>query len=428
MYKKESPEEPEALTSRFKVFKLKSNFVRSIWILIYLLSFFCLGFYIYEIFRRFKFEPVITEQIGQTLQHEIPFPAFTICSPFFARNKTQNLRGFLKNPTQNLTVDEQNQMAANLQACAPHLGSKIAQSCPLADTSKIIEILRSRHSTPNDTFKFCTIGNSFTDCNKILNYVLTDYGFCFTFNLEGFPTLFNTDVISDDFKCYERKTIAQDCHFDQQKEYNMLINETTQPIEWTLEEGYKYKDRNTFPMRARLWDDFRLVISYIALDYDNLCPDVGNFYSIFLHMPNEILTPFHAPQYANKMKVNVLESKLYKTDKKLKIYPPSKRGCYFDGEKSLKFFKSYTKSHCEFECMANYTLNTCNCTKFSMPRENSTPICGLNQSSCYIKASKEWSQSSTCNCLHSCTYIEYSVKNQKSGTSKKRILSVFYNI
>lgn len=47
-----------------------------------------------------------------------------------------------------------------------------------------------------------------------------------------------------------------------------------------------------------------------------------------------------------------------------------RRQCYFDEERHLKFFKVYSETNCELECIANYTLSICGCVKFSMPRKN----------------------------------------------------------
>jgi hypothetical protein len=44
-----------------------------------------------------------------------------------------------------------------------------------------------------------------------------------------------------------------------------------------------------------------------------------------------------------------------------------RRQCYIAGERQLKFFKIYTKSNCELECLTNLTLRYCNCSAFFMP-------------------------------------------------------------
>lgn len=51
-------------------------------------------------------------------------------------------------------------------------------------------------------------------------------------------------------------------------------------------------------------------------------------------------------------------------------YQPHVRGCYLNSERSLQFFKQYSRRNCEVECLTNYTLAQCGCVKFSMPRKN----------------------------------------------------------
>lgn len=383
------------------------------WTLIFFLLFCGLGFFVFEVVKKYRFEPIITEHTRQIYQREIPQAAVTVCSSLFARDEKANLREFLKNPGKKLSAEEQDYLAANVQACAPQLSSKVAESCPLANISNLITILKTRNLTPNETFDICAVGLPETDCNKIFNHVLTDYGFCFSFNLEGFHTLFNSDVISDDFKCYERKNISKSFYVETKK-YFQIINDSDHQVDWNLEKGYFTKSSQTVPVRATPNDKFAFAIDLYDSDFINYCPESGKFYYMFFHMPNEILTPFHAPEYISFNRFIYMESKLHTTDESLRFYSPQKRGCYFEGERNLKFFKSYTKAHCDFECMANYTLDVCGCVKFSMPRDNFTPICGLNKTHCYVKATKEWSRATTtCDCYQSCTYIQYSIKRDK---------------
>lgn len=105
-------------------------------------------------------------------------------------------------------------------------------------------------------------------------------------------------------------------------------------------------------------------------------------------------------------------------DKSLAVYKPRQRGCYMENERKLEFFKSYTKTHCVMECLANFTLKTCGCKKFSMPRRQDTPVCGLNQTKCFMKVLQTWVKSNEfkrsytvlCNCLPACHRIEYEIK------------------
>lgn len=83
----------------------------------------------------------------------------------------------------------------------------------------------------------------------------------------------------------------------------------------------------------------------------------------------------------------------------------------------------YTQVNCELECLANHTLTKCGCVKFSMPRNESTAVCGASNINCYneaedellelefkegLKTSRENYRGKTkCNCLPACTTIAY---------------------
>jgi acid-sensing ion channel, other len=405
---------------------------RIFWLFFYFLFFILLGFYVSVIFTRYKLEPEFSYKFSEFPLQEIPFPAVTICHPLFTRNQAVNLKKFLRNPNQNLTAEQQNLLAANLQACAPEMGSKIDKFCPLADDRKIVEVLKSKFLSVDDAFgrylllQGCVYNWVLITCSKILNYVLTDFGFCFTFNLDGFPTIFNTEIISDDFKCYLRDEKIAQHYFWRHPTFTKTINDANQTNQWNLPNGFLTKNRDTLPIRAFYFKNLQFKGAINNSDRSNLCSNTGRIFSIFLHMPNEILTPFHEPIERNHYHY-LLNAKLFKVDESLRPFPPQKRNCYFEDERKLKFFKSYTKAQCQFECLANFTLAKCGCVKFSMPRENSTRICGLKETSCYIRVAKNWNL--TCDCLHPCTYIEYGIeKGQGMMNWEKTKLANILNI
>lgn len=54
------------------------------------------------------------------------------------------------------------------------------------------------------------------------------------------------------------------------------------------------------------------------------------------------------------------------TDDVLKSWQPEERGCFVEGEKSLKYFRIYTRVNCEHECLSEAILNACCCVPFYM--------------------------------------------------------------
>lgn len=108
----------------------------------------------------------------------------------------------------------------------------------------------------------------------------------------------------------------------------------------------------------------------------------------------------------------------YSTDSQLRMFPSSARNCLYADEKQLKYFRTYTKNLCEFECLTNYTLELCGCVKFSMPRIAGTPICGLKDIACYMRALNSWpginsKEQIPCGCLRNCDYFMYMSRFEK---------------
>jgi hypothetical protein len=130
-------------------------------------------------------------------------------------------------------------------------------------------------------------------------------------------------------------------------------------------------------------------------------------------------------------KMSILNAKSFKTNEDLRKFPPKIRGCYFEDEKKLKFFKIYTKNNCDLECMTNYNKEFCGCVHFSMPRTENTRICELKDGNCYFNAINFWMQNSSakfpCDCFPSCNYLKYSIKNSYSITSEKSVFKWIQN-
>ena len=152
-------------------------------------------------------------------------------------------------------------------------------------------------------------------------------------------------------------------------------------------------------------------------DTDYACRGPSQGFKVLLHSPSEF------PQVSNQyfrvpfgQEINVVvKPQMITTSDELKDYKPDQRQCYFNNERYLKFFNVYTQKNCELECLANYTLQQCSCVKFSMPRDENTPICGAGKIECYLDASIELSTKSAgeeegqkdCKCLPACTSMQY---------------------
>lgn len=100
------------------------------------------------------------------------------------------------------------------------------------------------------------------------------------------------------------------------------------------------------------------------LDY--MCRNAQGI-KVLLHNPADVpnfTKNFFRIQFGQEVLVSV-KPKMITTSDELRDYDPNRRGCYFNGERQLRFFKMYTQNNCELECLSNYTKNECGCVKFS---------------------------------------------------------------
>jgi acid-sensing ion channel, other len=79
--------------------------------------------------------------------------------------------------------------------------------------------------------------------------------------------------------------------------------------------------------------------------------------------------PYESPQFLSKdykipmkksFKLNITP-RMMMTSPEMRSYLPTKRNCYYSDEQRLKYFKQYTQSNCEIECLADIVLEDCNC-------------------------------------------------------------------
>jgi amiloride-sensitive sodium channel len=384
----------------------RNKFSQFIWFCFLCASISLLFFSGYNVYLKWNVEPETGLRVNYKTMTVLPFPAVTICSPVYARNYLTNYTR-LTDPDpasqrRGYTPVEQNYLAANIHRCQPSNTYNILKHCTNRTRFDTVNLMRDSSINTRDFLRSCSLRGRPTNCSVIVNRVLTDYGFCYNFNMLDYEHIFN-EGLSVDFASYHKK----------------VANHTSQ---WSLEEGYQSDDdRDVFPIRLSKLNTLSLYFYLNDNDTMNNCMSVGRVFTIMLHQPNEIPTIFHEEMYIpyGNRKTIILMARIYKTAESLRKYAPGKRGCYFDGERQLKFFKSYTKSHCDFECMTNFTLAECGCVKFSMPRSGETPICDIDRVACYTEAMQNWPRNAKsetpCSCYPTCNYIKYSVHFQKDA-------------
>ncbi|KAG5680507.1 hypothetical protein PVAND_010014 [Polypedilum vanderplanki] len=396
----------------------------------YTFSFICTTlaflFYVYRAYKKWKIIPDIVIRKNQKFLGEIPFPAVTICSPVFSRPEllyypnysSDTLKSNIK-VLAKITPNEANYYISNMQACNPSYTAVIEVIKTIQTRNNTVELLNESFLSVDEVFAMCHYAAKLTECKRLFNRVLTDRGFCYSFNMQGFNTIFNADVISDDFNSYKRRKISKSPykHHDLHSE---RINDDNETVEWTLDKGFiEDHDNDIIPVAADKNTNLGIYLFVDKNNLENSCTKYANTFNYYFHLPNEISTQMHKKHFIpiNEKNIVTLTANVVKTSNELRKLKPIARGCYFEGERKLKFFNSYTKLNCEFECMTNYTLKICGCLKFSMPRDKNTPICNIDKILCYFDAMSYWPGynlttkqiEASCGCLDTCSDIKYSI-------------------
>nr|CAI5868443.1 unnamed protein product [Callosobruchus analis] len=87
--------------------------------------------------------------------------------------------------------------------------------------------------------------------------------------------------------------------------------------------------------------------------------------------------------------------------------PITKRLCYFEGEKFLKYYRHYSKSNCHLECESNRSLALCQCAPHFMPKSANERFCDQEDLTCRQKVMRDTSTHDVCHCLRSCHEMYY---------------------
>jgi len=376
--------------------------------IIYFLLVIVLGYQVYQLHDNLKI--LSTESSIQST--EIPFPGVTVCPPFVTERKTYNAENLRQI---NITKDE---LGYALMSTCPNPNIRLKYESDV----KLVDILLKISPDFEESIYECRIDEFtmfFQDCEKLLVKSLTDYGICYTFNMLGHDSVFNQEI-SSDFDTFKRTKIGISWNLDE-------LNDTRygndiEPQTWSLETGYINDDEHIQPVRASKSTTFLLKTK--STHDKSLCPERDRNYKMILHLPNELpQITYEAIDIPLGQEQSVLISaEITGTEESMWDLSPKSRGCYFEGEKPLKFFKTYTKANCEYECMTNLVYSTCECVKFSMPRTKDMKVCKYLNYGCVNNMVKIFPKSYykdrenkknfpdyPCGCLPSCTEIKYKV-------------------
>ena len=330
----------------------------------------------------------------------IPFPAVTICPEVKFSRKLFNISGWGAYQTK-----KQSRLQNALHSICTFMPPSIYRS-----DINVTDDLKSFAIPFNDVFQRCSYHEKIIDCHKLFYEVITEAGICYSFNMLDSDDILN-DIIDDGLK---------------------YPKHGKKSINWTLQDGYTEISSSIYPERV-LGSGFAMSLNvWLNVnknDVDFKCNAFSQGFKMSLHSPTEV-PRFSKDYYHIPLKKTVqfsVNPEVFKTSDGLKSYKPEVRQCYYDGEKPLKFYKVYTQSNCELECLSNYTQRLCSCTKLGHPHGHGTKMCSSMNEACYSAAEFNWMSGiltqktndsqprfNECKCLPSCTSLEYNAKISQS--------------
>ncbi|ERL91446.1 hypothetical protein D910_08776 [Dendroctonus ponderosae] len=119
------------------------------------------------------------------------------------------------------------------------------------------------------------------------------------------------------------------------------------------------------------------------------------------------------------------------TSQNVARYKLHQRQCYIDKTDTnpLKYFNIYSQLNCNLDCLTTFTLKTCGCVNFYMPRTNGTKICGSKRAPCMYNAEHyithvkkkdavdektKTPKGSRCNCMPICSDLSYHIETTQA--------------
>ncbi|XP_066582320.1 pickpocket protein 28-like [Prorops nasuta] len=384
---------------------------RFFWIISFTVAVLTASYYIWFLYQKWNDTPIIISLSPESVPlHEIPFPSVTICNMNNARKSEAHrilkgedeLEQFLLEDicnTDNITTD-------------PLIGA--------TNWTSMLRFMINVSQSCTDMIYYCEWHGNQTDCEKIFNPTMTDEGICCNFNSVHKKHLFFNPLDWAD------------------------LNKTFPfpSIDWNPETGYDDSvSPDSVPWRpygAGLFYGLTLVLdAEISEYYCSTTASVG--FKVVLHNPVETpkIADFAFAISPGEETRIVVTPRISSASRSILSIPLNKRKCFFNSERSLRYYRTYTQRNCVLECEANFTQKICHCVQHYMPKSSNTPICEKKDDLCAKNARRAMetnlydeeeisinhlniTKTPSCNCMPACFEINYNIE-----MSQSKLLSTF---
>ncbi|XP_062557737.1 pickpocket protein 28-like [Armigeres subalbatus] len=352
---------------------------------------------------------------------ELPFPAVTICPMTKVRVEEVNLTDVLVRVRRGETFDEYESMKLyTLSQVCPFMWMWYKQKTPANKTSS--QVLQNMSLSINDLFLNCYWKNIKWPCYEILAPTMTENGVCYTFN----------QISSDQLLRKENINLES------------VVTNSWLPSDWNMETGYGDNagvDSYPFrPLAKGYHSGLAIVLKTRQMDTEYLCEGPNKGFKVSIHPPDEYWTMsnrFFRLPFQQALLLTV-DPKLTTISQDLKKHHHTRRQCYFNDERYLKFFKIYNTNNCLFECFANLTDSFCHCDQITRLRGLNTTVCVGELKDCpeiilhkqershqSLNGNEEWI--GPCECLPACAYVTYDVEVSRTPFNPHKLARALFD-
>lgn len=336
-----------------------------------------LCYFIAQIYMKWEKSPVIiVKNTNPTMIYKIPFPAITICpenkSLLRKFNYAETYRKLMNNST-NSTDGPSEQDLEYFEAMSHVCDHEIFQATRndlwtnKAFMNKTgVKLIQELAVPMNEALIGCFLMNyNHFNCNTIFNDIITEDGVCFTYNIV--KEIFRNETIHHDYIYFNQSKPLH--HWNWDRGY----------YEPNIEESYPHRMNGAGIRRA-----ITIILKQDIEDINYVCR-ATEASKVTLHLPIDFPKPYK--NYVNvplgSEVIIEIKPKMFITSEKIRGYRPQRRQCYYNSERHLKYFETYSEHNCRLECIANLTYHRCGCIKYSLPRSADIPICGASNLECY---------------------------------------------
>ncbi|KAL4090753.1 hypothetical protein QTP88_025530 [Uroleucon formosanum] len=261
-------------------------------------------------------------------------------------------------------------------------------------------------------------------CQYIQPTILGIFGLCYTINMMPINQMFNNEYYQRYMDFFSTK----------------ITYVNTKRSYWNLENGYSFYENqpnlmDVIPFRTSgVSYNHRVKLMLNALENNFLsCANLGvsgGSFLITFSNPAEYcsVSPriYIIPDTYTKIQITPFVKKI---NSDLMWRSLEIRKCYLHNERRLSIFQQYTELNCNHECEINKTITMCGCIMIegAFLGINGSKICGPAKYSCALEAkhsTKHPTNLKECNCLPTCSMIEYEITDTSNVDDWKYIKSI----